>query len=208
MNNSEHIHRFIPASDSAQEAYTLLLLHGTGGDENDLLGLADRFGTGFHYLSPRGQVTENGMPRFFRRLSEGVFDQEDLERRTLELAAFIRQASVKYGFNPRKVIALGYSNGANIAASLLLSGEQVLRHAILLHAMVPFIPRDLPKIQHTQVLLTAGENDPIVSSDNTSALADLLIQAGAEVELFWHQAGHTLIEEELSRAQLFLNNLH
>lgn len=208
MSAPEFIHRFIPAGTSSGGGFTILLLHGTGGDENDLLGLADRFGTGFHYLSPRGQVLENGMPRFFRRLAEGVFDQEDLRQRTSDLAAFVRQAAGHYLFDPHRVVALGYSNGANMAASLMLSGENVLRHAILLHAMVPFVPRDLPPLQHSQVLLTAGENDPIVPSKNTSALADLLVQAGAEVEIFWHQAGHNLIEEEISRAQLFLNNLH
>ncbi|MEE4178153.1 MAG: alpha/beta hydrolase [Bacteroides sp.] len=208
MNTSEHIHRFVPARASVEKAYTLLLLHGTGGDENNLMGLADHFGQAFNYLSPRGQVLENGMPRFFRRLSEGVFDQKDLEKRTRDLATFIRHAGTHYGFNPRKVIALGYSNGANIAASLMLSGENVLKHAILMHAMVPFIPSDFPLLQHSQVLLTAGENDPIVPAENTSALADLLVQAGAEVEIFWHQSGHTLIEEEIARAQLFLNNLN
>ena len=207
INSPEYIHKFIPASDSPGEAFTLLLLHGTGGDENDLLGLAGRFGPGFNYLSPRGKVLENGMPRFFRRLSEGVFDQEDLANRTRDLAAFLRQASTHYGFHPRRIIGLGYSNGANMAASLMLSGENVLKHAVLMHAMVPFIPGDFPMLRHSQVLLTAGENDPIVPVENTSSLADLLVRAGAEVEIFWHQAGHSLTESEISHAHIFLKNL-
>lgn len=208
MNTPDYIHRFIPARVSVEEAYTLLLLHGTGGDENDLLVLDDHFGPEYNYLSPRGQVIENGMPRFFKRLAEGVFDQDDLEKRTHDLADFIRHSASYYGFDLQKVIAVGYSNGANIAASLMLSGENVLKHAILMHAMVPFTPLNLPLLQHSQVLLTAGENDPIVPAGNTSALADLMVQAGAEVEIFWHQSGHTLIREEISRAKLFLNNLN
>jgi phospholipase/carboxylesterase len=147
------------------------------------------------------------MPRFFRRLAEGVFDQEDLKQRTANLAAFIREAARHYGFDTKKIIALGYSNGANIAASLLLSGESIIKHAVLLHAMVPFAPDTLPELQGSWVLMTAGENDPIVPASNTSALSDLLNNAGAVVEIFWHQSGHTLIEEEIKRTQLFLNNL-
>lgn len=207
MLTSEHIHQFIPAAAMPGQAYTLLLLHGTGGDENSLLGLANHFGDGFNYLSPRGQVLENGMPRFFHRLTEGVFDQEDLRQRTANLAAFIREAARQHGFDTKKIIALGYSNGANIAASLLLSGESIIKHAVLLHAMVPFVPDTLPELHGSWVLLTAGENDPIVPAANTSALADLLNNAGAEVEMCWHLSGHTLIEEEIKRTQLFLNNL-
>ena len=207
MLNADHIHRFIPAQVKGEKTLTILLLHGTGGDENNLLGLAERFGQEYNYLSPRGQVLENGMPRFFRRLAEGVFDQEDLELRTNNLAAFIRNSAQHYEFDSKKVVAVGYSNGANMAASLMLGSHSVVKHAILMHAMVPFLPMELPDLHGSKILMTAGENDPFVPASNTSTLADLFNQAGARVELFWHQSGHTLIEEEIYRANLLLKNL-
>jgi len=190
MLNTDHIHQFIPAQDATGNAFTILLLHGTGGDENSFIGLSERFGPGFNYLSPRGQMLENGMPCFFRRLAEGVFDQEDLMARTGLLASFIFESSKHYSFDLKKLVALGYSNGANMAASLMLGRHDVIKHAILLHAMLPFMPSELPDLHGSKVLMTAGEDDPVVPASNTSALADLFNQAGAQVELFWHQSDH------------------
>src|SRR5215207_5564250 len=138
------VHQFVPAQ--ADGAPTLLLLHGTGGNEHDLLDLGRALYPRAALLSPRGQVRENGMPRFFRRLAEGVFDLDDLRRRTADLAAFIAAASAAYGFDPRRVIAVGYSNGANIAASLLLLYPAALAGAVLFHAMVPLVPEELPSL--------------------------------------------------------------
>jgi phospholipase/carboxylesterase len=207
MKDPEFLHRFLGAAHGGDDAPTMVLLHGTGGNENDLLEFATHFGDGWNYLSPRGKVLENGMPRFFRRLAEGVFDQEDLRFRTSELAAFIEKASRVYGFDMAKVVALGYSNGANIAASLMLSGTGTVRHAILMHPMVPFYPKQKPDLNKSQILITAGENDPVVSRSNTLDLEKLLAEAGARVELFWHRSGHSLTREELDKAVEFAGNI-
>lgn len=203
MTEPDFIHQFVPAGEAAAQAPTLLLLHGTGGNETDLLPLAQEFGQYWNYLSPRGKVLENGMPRFFRRLAEGVFDQEDLRLRTRELAGFVQLATVKYGFHPERVVALGYSNGANIAASLLLAGFPTLRHAILMHPMVPFFPKPFPDLSGKKILITAGENDPVVARSNTEELASLFTQAGARVQMLWHGAGHNLIRLEIEKAVAF-----
>ncbi len=176
----------------------LLLLHGTGGDENDLVGLATSLVPGAGILSVRGKVTENGAPRFFRRLAEGVFDQEDLAFRTQELAGFIRDARIEYGLAGRDIVALGYSNGANIAASLLLAGTGVLDGAVLLRPMVPFTPEALPDLKGKRVLLLAGAMDPIVLPDNSARLARLLREAGADVQLAVKPAGHGLTQSDFA----------
>ena len=197
------VHRFLPAP-KPEEALTLLLLHGTGGNENDLLPLGQALLPGANLLSLRGNVLENGMPRFFRRLAEGVFDQADLRLRTWELAEFLAEAADRYGFNANRVIAVGYSNGANIAASLLLRRPERLAGAVLFHPMVPFVPETLPDLKGKKVFIGAGENDPIVPVANTEELATLLEQAGAEITLHWHQGGHSLTQEEMQAAQVWL----
>ena len=197
------VHRFLPAP-KPEEALTLLLLHGTGGNENDLLPLGQALLPGANLLSLRGNVLENGMPRFFRRLAEGVFDQADLRLRTWELAEFLAEAADRYGFNANRVIAVGYSNGANIAASLLLRQPERLAGAVLFHPMVPFVPETLPDLKGKKVFIGAGENDPIVPVANTEELATLLEQAGAEITLHWHQGGHSLTQEEMQAAQVWL----
>ena len=207
MEDPEFIHRFEKAAYGGDEAPTMVLLHGTGGNENDLLELATHFGDGWNYLSPRGKVLENGMPRFFRRLAEGVFDQQDLRFRTAELAAFIEKAATLYGFDRTKVVALGYSNGANIAVSMMLSGVSVIRHAILMHPMVPFYPKQKPDLSPSRILITAGENDPVVSRSNTLDLEQLLADAGGRVDVFWHRSGHSLTPEELDHAVRFAGHL-
>jgi phospholipase/carboxylesterase/glyoxalase family protein len=195
---SDHIHRFMPPASPG--APTILALHGTGGDENDLIPLARMVSGEAAILSPRGHVLENGMPRFFKRLAEGVFDLDDLKARTSDLAEFVAAAASQYEFDPARVVALGYSNGANIAASLLLSRPGVLAAAILLRAMVPFEPERLPVLQGTSVLLSAGRQDPMIPQASTSRLAALLKQAGADVTLSWYDAGHGLVPREMEQA--------
>lgn len=194
----EFTHRFVPGASLT--APTLLALHGTGGDENDLVPLARMVSVDSAVLSPRGQVLEAGMPRFFRRLAEGVFDLADLRVRTDELADFVAAAASQYGFNPARVVALGYSNGANIAGSLLLARPGTLAGAMLLRPMVPFEPATLPPLGGTNVLISAGRQDPIVPPAHPGRLADLLTQAGADVTLSWFDAGHALLPREMERA--------
>ncbi len=192
------IHQFIPAQ--AAGAPTLLLLHGTGGDEHDLLDLGRKLYPQAALLSPRGQVLENGMPRFFRRLAEGVFDLDDLRQRTHDLAAFVAAASAAYGFDPQRVIAVGYSNGANIAASMLLLHPQVLAGAVLFHAMVPFVPEQLPDLSGVPVFMGAGRTDTMIAPQQTERLAQLLQQAGADVDMHWQPGGHALNQAEVRAA--------
>jgi len=200
----EFVHIYIPPGDISIDD-TLLLLHGTGGDEESLVPVAGRILPGAGILSPRGKVLENGMPRFFRRFSEGVFDLEDLRLRTGELTEFIIRASEIYSLDRGKLTAVGYSNGANIAASILLTYAGVIPHAVLFHPMVPFIPESLPDLSGTGVLITAGTNDPIVSPKGTEDLAGLLKEAGARVEVFWQGNGHNLTRDEINAAKSFLS---
>lgn len=200
----EFVHIYIPPAGISIDE-TLLLLHGTGGDEESLVPVAGRILPGAGILSPRGKVLENGMPRFFRRFSEGVFDLEDLRLRTAELTEFIIRASEIYSLDRGKLTAVGYSNGANIAASILLTYAGVIPNAVLFHPMVPFIPESLPDLSGTDVLITAGSNDPIVSPEGTEDLAGLLKEAGARVEVFWQGNGHNLTRDEINAAKSFLS---
>src|SRR6185437_16169035 len=176
----------------------LLLLHGTGGNERSLLPLAEALAPGAGILAPRGKVLENGMPRFFRRLAEGVFDLPDLHARTHELAAFVETATTHYGFDPGRLIAVGYSNGANIAGSLLLHYPKLLAGAVLLRAMVPFEPDQPPDLHGRRVLITAGKFDPLIPAANSRRLADLLKSAGAEVTLQILPSDHGLTQTDLT----------
>lgn len=195
MTELSFIHRFEPGVASSLD--TLLLLHGTGGDEQDLLPVGAAIAPGASLLSPRGQVLEHGMPRFFRRLAEGVFDLPDLHARTTRLVEFITAATGEYGFDPTRLHAVGFSNGANIAASLLLSYPRTLASAILLRPMVPFEPDIIPSLAGRPVFIAAGEDDPIVPRANSERLADLLRRAGAEVEVTWSGGGHGLGRADL-----------
>jgi phospholipase/carboxylesterase len=199
------IHRYEPPARPGLP--TLLLLHGTGGDENDLLPLGRNLMPDAGMLSPRGKVLEQGMPRFFRRLAEGVFDVEDLHRRTGELAEFVTEASEHYGFDPRRVVAVGFSNGANIAASLLLSRPDVLAGAVLFRAMVPFVPDATAPAGSASVLLSNGASDPLIPAADTERLAGLLRGAGAHVTVERQPAGHHLIERDVSLARTWLASL-
>ena len=202
--NLGFIHRFAPAADEEDSAPVLLMLHGTGGSENDLLPLGAELWPGAALLSPRGKVLENGMPRFFRRLAEGVFDLEDLQLRTHELADFLAAARAFYGLGERKIIAVGYSNGANIAASTLLLRPGVLAGAILLRAMVPLEPGAAPDLSAIPVFMASGRYDPIVPPGDVERLTVLLRQAGADVTLRWQNTGHRLENEEIAAAQQWL----
>jgi phospholipase/carboxylesterase len=195
------IHRFEPPTMPGRAP--LLLLHGTGGNEHDLIAFGRLVAPGAALLAPRGQVLENGMPRFFRRLAEGVFDQEDLRRRTADLAAFIAEARAAYDLPAP--IALGFSNGANIAASLLLRHPQILAGAVLLRAMVPFDEPPTTPLPGTPVLLLSGSHDPIVPAANAARLASLLDMAGARVEHRAMVAGHALTHADASLTGEWLN---
>ncbi|GCE26573.1 phospholipase/carboxylesterase [Dictyobacter alpinus] len=204
---TDFVHRFVPAQSQEGTTPTLLLLHGTGGNEEDLLDLGQMLLPGAAFLSPRGKVLENGMPRFFRRLAEGVFDVEDLKQRTHELADFVQSASEVYHFDPTNVIAVGYSNGANIAASMLLLRPDILRGAILLRPMVPFALEKLPDLSKTSVFISAGRFDPIVPTAQTEQLVQVLQQSGATVTTHWLNGGHGLSHEDVRTAKAWLNQL-
>jgi predicted esterase len=197
------VHRFVPAQAGTNPP-TLLLLHGTGGDESDLIPLGQAVLPGAALLSPRGRILENGMPRFFRRFGEGRFDEANLKEEALALANFVGAAAQTYGFDPARVVALGFSNGANIAASLLLLHPHVLAGAILLRAMVPLIPPELPALTGRPVLISAGQHDPIVPAANVLHLANLLQSAGAEVTLKRQPLGHNLAEPDLQASAYWL----
>ena len=193
------VHRFVPAE--TPEAPTLLLLHGTGGNENDLLPVGGMLDERAALLSPRGKVLEHGMPRFFRRLAEGVFDHEDLMRRTHELAGFVERSVDEYDIDQRRLFAVGFSNGANIAASLLLAYPRLLAGAVLLRAMVPFEPDSAPDLSGIPVYLAAGRSDQMVPPENTERLAQVLREAGADVTLDWQPGGHGIGPDEIQAAQ-------
>lgn len=200
----DFLHRFIPAEEHSKRV--LLLLHGTGGDENDPIPLGTDLAPGAALLSVRGKVLENGRPRFFRRLAEGVFDEEDVIRRAHELADFVGEAAIRYLFDPNQVIALGYSNGANIAAAVLFLRPKVLAGAILLRAMVPLVPQTVPDLAGKGVLISAGAQDPIVPRENAERLAAMLREAGANVNLHFESAGHALVSGDLEVARAWLRN--
>lgn len=202
-NALNFVHQIVPAANAA-DADTLLLLHGTGGDENDLLTLGKMLDPNANLLSPRGKVLENGMPRFFRRLAEGVLDVPDLIVQAQALAEFVAEAARAYGFDPARVTAAGFSNGANIAGALLLLHPGILRAAILLHPMVPLVPDTLPDLTETPVFIGAGRQDPLVAMPETERLAALLRSAGAEVTVSWQPGGHALTREEAAAAKSWL----
>jgi phospholipase/carboxylesterase len=194
-------HVYIPPPPAAGD-WTLLLLHGTGGDEHDLVPLGRRLVPAAALLSPRGKVSEAGMPRFFRRLAIGQLDIPDLLVRTDELAAFVTAATSEYGRDPTKIAALGFSNGANIAVSLLLRHPALLRAAALLRPMLPYEPEDALRLEGTDVLIAAGEDDPYSSPAQTRRLAEVLDAAGAAVSVHVEPAaGHGLGTGDLRAVQ-------
>jgi phospholipase/carboxylesterase len=196
------IHRFVPAASSPRR--TLLLLHGTGADENNLLDLGHALDPNASLLSPRGKILENGAPRFFRRLAEGVFDEKDVVLRAHELADFVGAAATEYHFDLKTLVAVGYSNGANIAAAMMLLGVAPFAKAILLRPMVPLRPATLPGLKNARVLLLAGQFDPIARPPIVRELEQLFEQAGADVTLQLQPSGHELGPADVKVAREWL----
>jgi len=194
------IHEFVPGSSER----TLLLLHGTGGNEHDLIPLGRELDPTAALLSPRGKVLENGMPRFFRRVAEGVFDLDDLKKRTHELADFVVGASRHYKLAANHIVAVGYSNGANIATSMLLLRPEILHAGILFRAIVPFVPDNLTDLSSARVWIGAGNEDPIVPTSEAHRLVELLRSAGADVTLHLLNADHGLTNGEIEIARDWL----
>jgi len=206
MTNPDLGFEHVFTAAAAPDAPTILLLHGTGGTEYDLVPLAESLALGAAVLSPRGKVLERGMARFFRRLAEGVFDLDDLRFRTHELAEFVGAASRHYGFDRGRVVAVGFSNGANVAASTLLLEPGVLAGAILFRAMVPIVPDPLPSLQGTPVFMSNGRTDSLIPAADAERLAELLRQAGAGVTLHWQPGGHQLTRQDVAQAQEWLRS--
>lgn len=200
------IHKFVPASLGVPHPVTLLLLHGTGGDENDLVPLGSQLWPGAALLGVRGKVSENGMPRFFRRFAEGVFDIEDLKFRTQELVQFIEAASTRYEFSTKNLIAVGYSNGANIAASLILLHPHYLAAAVLFRVMVPFTPEIIRNFSELSVFIAKGDWDPIVPRRQPEELAAMFESGGADVTMFRHRGGHELGQDDIEAASAWLSD--
>jgi phospholipase/carboxylesterase len=200
----DFIHEFVPGISDR----TLLLLHGTGGNEHDLIPLGRELDPKASLLSLRGKILENGMPRFFRRLAEGVFDVEDLKQRTNELADFVGRATQHYKLAADQIIAVGYSNGANIAASMLLLRPEILRAAILFRAMVPIVPEELPNLSSVRVWIGAGDQDPIIPASEAQRLAELLRHAGVDVTIRFANAAHGLTSAEVETARHWLEQVN
>jgi predicted esterase len=200
----DFIHRFIPAPVDTPSGRVLLLLHGTGGDENDMVPLGRDLDPTAALLSLRGNVLENGMPRFFHRLAEGVFDEPDVVRRANELADFIESAAKQYQFDPKQLTAVGYSNGANVAAAVLLLRPATITSAVLFRAMVPLVPATEPNLRGARVLICSGKRDPIIPLDNAERLAAMLRSAGADVTQRVQEASHQLIFAEIEAAKKWL----
>jgi phospholipase/carboxylesterase len=203
MSDLGFIHHFIPAQANPPDR-VLLLLHGTGGNENDMIPLGRDLDPDAAVLSLRGNVLENGMPRFFRRLAEGVFDEADVIRRTNDLADFIALAAKRYEFDPKQLTAVGYSNGANIAAAVLLLRPGTITSAVLFRAMVPTVPASEPNLHGARVLICSGKRDPIIPLDNAERLAAMLRSAGADVTLRVENATHQLDFAEIEAAKNWL----
>ncbi|HYW50490.1 MAG TPA: alpha/beta hydrolase [Gemmatimonadaceae bacterium] len=204
IETASFVHVHVPPTTAGDDR-TILLLHGTGGNERDLLELGVAVAPGTRLLGVRGQVLEGGAPRFFRRMAEGVFDEADIIRRAADLAAFVPAAAATYGFDPKSVTALGFSNGANIAAAMLLLHPGVLAGAIMLRSMVPLVPATPPDLTGTRALMIQGLSDPLIPRENAERLAAMLQGAGASVSVEWQQGGHGLTPADVPLARTWLS---
>jgi len=205
MSLALYQHVFQPAT--APNLPTILALHGTGGNEHDLVGLTQTIAPGCAILSPRGNVSERGMPRFFRRFAEGVFDLEDVQKRAGELAEFVASAATHYGFAANNVYALGYSNGANIAVATMLLHPHTLRGGILFRAQCVYTPDSIPRLAGKGIFLSAGTHDQLITPDQSTALYTLLQDAGASITLAWQNTHHGLIQSDVEMAAGWFNAL-
>lgn len=200
MSSDPYVYAELPGANA--EAPAFFVFHGTGGNEHQFLELAPQLVAGAHVVAPRGDVSEGGALRYFKRLAEGHYDMPDLERATAKMAAFVRER-VAEG-EPSQTIGLGYSNGANILAAVQFSAPELFDAAVLLHPLIPFDPGEVAALKGRRVLITAGRRDPICPAEETQRLADWYGAQGADVELFWHEGGHELRQEELLKARDFL----
>lgn len=200
MITADRPHVWLPGSTAAP----LLLLHGTGGDEHDLVPVRDLLAPGHAALAPRGTVLENGMPRFFRRVAEGVFDEDDLHRRAAELAAFLAAQEAVHDVRPGSWVAVGFSNGANIASALLLDRPGTLAAAALFAAMVPFRDEQAGDLAGTRVAVANGRRDPLATPEVTATLVERLRRGGADVAEFPHAGGHTVDSRSFPAISRFL----
>ncbi|HEY3746664.1 MAG TPA: alpha/beta hydrolase [Gemmatimonadaceae bacterium] len=197
------VHRILPSADAASRD-TLLTLHGTGGDENDLISLGQTIAPGAAILSPRGNVLENGAPRFFKRLAEGVFDPQEVRSRAEELAGFVQAAIARYALDPERIFVLGYSNGANAASTIMFIRPRLIKGAILLRPMLVYEPEESADLSGSSVFISAGRMDPIVPAQSVERLAELFQSARAKVTLKWQMVGHNLVPSEVSEASAWL----
>jgi len=197
------VYRFLPSEDPASRD-TLLVLHGTGGDENDLVSLGQTIAPGAAILSPRGNVLENGAPRFFKRLAEGVFDPQEVRSRAEELTRFIQAATARYALDPERIFALGYSNGANAASTVMFIQPGLIKGAILLRPMLVYEPEESVDLNGSSVFISAGRMDPIVPTRSVEHLAELFQSARAKVTLKWQMVGHNLVPSEVGEAVAWL----
>lgn len=195
----QFVHRFIPSSNT--DDVTLFVLHGTGGDENDLLALAKAIRPTAAILSPRGKILENGMNRFFARLSPGVFDLTDLRKQTKELAEFINRATKKHSINPNQLVAVGYSNGANMAVNLMLNYPVLLCGAVLLRPLLPNKPSKIPDLSNQKILVLGGERDTLISPGQTKELIEYLRTTKAQLSVNWQSVGHELTQTDIAIAR-------
>ena len=198
-------YQFRAADGASAESPAIFLFHGTGGDENQFFDLAGQLLPGARRVAPRGDVSEHGALRYFRRTGEGVYDMEDLARATGKMAGFVR--AWKEETQPSSVIGLGYSNGANILASVLFAEPGLFDGAVLMHPLIPFEPQVDGSLDGTKVLMTAGRRDPICPPALTERLEADLRNLGAAVELLWHDGGHEVRPAEIYGAQAFLASI-
>ncbi|AYG67098.1 MULTISPECIES: alpha/beta hydrolase [unclassified Rhizobium] len=199
MTNTNYLHRLKAGAAGKPIFFTF---HGTGGDENQFFDFAARLLPDATIVSPRGDVSEYGAARFFRRTGEGVYDMADLARATEKMAAYVSELAAEYGAS--QVLGLGFSNGANILANVLIEHGDLFDAAVLMHPLIPFQPKDNSRLAGRRVLITAGERDPISHAPVTQALADYFARQDAEVTLEWHAGGHDIRPNEIEAISKFL----